>query len=366
MNTQGSEKQAIGQHQQHAAFRRPGKKLSSQTFPESLRKTVPNPQTSANPDPNPSRTPLSILLNEHSTPAIPLTQLKELVAFRELGTLTAVSKALHLTQPTVTRGIQQLEHTIGVPLFDHRPNRLVLTDVGRVASDRARAMLELCNDSVATIRGFASTQAAATPLEIGATLPGPLIWLSHSYKPAKRAIPTEVDGRLVRMEDVVRLLRQYRYSLVFTSREIFTHSGEAVESTFLGTEKLAVRINKFSALAARKRLSFADLRDQRFLVVTVIGPWKKIIEDNIPGAHFMYQQDSSSLEILQRSSSFPTFVTNLSQRPSPDDRVTIPITDRSNRVDVYATYLVSQKKRVMPLLRRMSRQWPTDILGCSA
>lgn len=327
--------------------------------------------------PQAGQVPLATLLGERTNPEIPLTQLKELVAFSELGTLAAAAHTLHLTQPTATRGMQQLERTLGVPVFDHRPNRLLLTEAGKIFARRARRILELTSDSVAATRGYASAQDASAVLRLGATLPGPFLWLEQRYQPGPRAPKYQIDHTLRTNDQVIRLLRQYRYSLVFTDEEIFSgddpdgttgqgnHNnqngrGEAVESAFIGTERVAVRINQFSALASRRRLSFADLHDQQFLVVSDIGPWKKVIEDNIPGARFMYQQDIPSLLILQDSSSFPTFTSNLAQNPTPDqdDRVTIPIDDPANRVDMYAAYLVSQKKKVMPLVRDMTRQWP--------
>jgi hypothetical protein len=332
------------------------------------------------------RLPLETLLGGTSNPETPLTRLKELVAFSELGTLAAASRALLLTQPTVTRGIQQLERTLGVPLFDHQPNRLILTDAGRIYARRARAILGLCADSVATVRGYVSAQDAAAVLSLGATLPGPTLWLDQVYKPSPGSHAYRSDDVLCPPDWVVPRLRQYSDALIFTSEEIFTAdqeshqksgdqttasptaanaTGEEVESAFIGTERIAVRVNKFSGLAGRRSVTFADLHDQQFLVVTDIGPWKQIIEDNIPGARFMYQQDPDSLQILQDSSSFPTFTSNLSKNPNPDDddRVTIPIDDPANRVDVYGAYLVSQKKRVMPLLHDMTRQWPAPIAG---
>lgn len=327
--------------------------------------------------------PLATLLDERTNPEIPLTQLKELVAFSELGTLAAAAHTLHLTQPTATRGMQQLERTLGVPIFDRRPNRLLLTETGKIFARRARRLLELASDSVAATRGYASSQDASAVLRLGATLPGPFLWLEQRYQPDPHAPKYQIDHTLRTDDEAIRLLRQYRYSLVLTDKEIFSDDdpdgsdnrdrqsshksqsdhGEAVESAFIGTERIAVRINQFSALTSRQKLSFADLHDQQFLVVSDIGPWKKVIEDNIPGARFMYQQDIPSLLTLQDSSSFPTFTSNLAQNPTPDqdDRVIIPIDDPANRVDMYAAYLVSQKKRVMPLLRDMTRQWPAPI-----
>lgn len=336
---------------------------------------------------SPDHLPLATLISETTNPTVSVTQLKELATFNELGTLAAASHALHLTQPTVTRGIQHLESTLGVPLFHHRPNRLVLTRAGEIYAQYARCILELYADSLATVRGYVSAHDGAAHLHIGATLPGPLMLLdriqalphsrahSHTHASADTSVDASVDTsphisidhQLCQPNQVIPRLRHYTDALIFTSEEIFTSSAvsdnDAIESAFIGSEHLSVCVNKFSDLASRHSVTFADLHDQQFLVVTDIGEWKKIIEDNIPGARFMYQQDLSSLLILQNSSVFPTFISNLSQdeHSQRDDRVTIPIDDPANRVDVYGTYLISQKKKVMPLIRDMTRLWPSEI-----
>lgn len=48
--------------------------------------------------------------------------LEELVAFAESGTLSGAAEKLHLTQPTVTRGMQKLESELGVALFNRSGN----------------------------------------------------------------------------------------------------------------------------------------------------------------------------------------------------------------------------------------------------
>ena len=59
--------------------------------------------------------------------------LEELVTFASEKTLAKTAEKLSVTQPTVTRGMQKLEDELGIQLFDRQPNRIVLTDTGKLA-----------------------------------------------------------------------------------------------------------------------------------------------------------------------------------------------------------------------------------------
>jgi DNA-binding transcriptional LysR family regulator len=71
-----------------------------------------------------------------------LQRLRLFLAVVESGSISAAARAVHLTQPAVTRNIQLLEESLGVALFDRRGRRVVLTPAGRALVPRARGLLE--------------------------------------------------------------------------------------------------------------------------------------------------------------------------------------------------------------------------------
>lgn len=71
-----------------------------------------------------------------------LQRLRLFLAVVERGSISAAARAVHLTQPAVTRNIQLLEESLGVALFDRRGRRVVLTPAGRALVPRARGLLE--------------------------------------------------------------------------------------------------------------------------------------------------------------------------------------------------------------------------------
>jgi len=74
----------------------------------------------------------------------PYLRLRHLRCFLEtarLGSLTAASQTLHISQPAVSKTIQELEEILGAQLFDRTGRRVMLTDAGRVYQSHAGAAL---------------------------------------------------------------------------------------------------------------------------------------------------------------------------------------------------------------------------------
>src|SRR4051812_48519518 len=71
-----------------------------------------------------------------------LDQLRAFVEVIERGSFTAAAKELSLTQPAVTRQVQELEHRFGVPLVERIGKRAYLTQAGEKLIEHARHLLE--------------------------------------------------------------------------------------------------------------------------------------------------------------------------------------------------------------------------------
>jgi len=66
-----------------------------------------------------------------------LTQLRDLVAIVEHGSLRAAARQLDIAQPLLTRSVRALEKDLGVVLFDRQALGMTLTPAGRVFHQRA-------------------------------------------------------------------------------------------------------------------------------------------------------------------------------------------------------------------------------------
>ena len=72
-----------------------------------------------------------------------LRVLRYFTAVVDEGSITDAAKVLHVTQPTLSRQLAQLEQEIGAPLFTRGRTGIELTDRGAVLNRYARDILEL-------------------------------------------------------------------------------------------------------------------------------------------------------------------------------------------------------------------------------
>ena len=60
----------------------------------------------------------------------------------EHGSMTSASVAAGMSQPALTQGLARMERTLGVTLFERRPEGARFTDAGRVLAERAQAAID--------------------------------------------------------------------------------------------------------------------------------------------------------------------------------------------------------------------------------
>ena len=72
-------------------------------------------------------------------------QVRAFLAASEEGSLSAAARALHQTQPTLSRQVTGLEQSLGVTLFERGHRKLQLTVAGLELLEHVRAMAEAAN-----------------------------------------------------------------------------------------------------------------------------------------------------------------------------------------------------------------------------
>lgn len=72
---------------------------------------------------------------------VSLDQIRYFVAVAEAGTTRAAAKALHVSQPPLSRQIRALEEEVGAPLFQRASTGMRLLPAGRRFYERATHIL---------------------------------------------------------------------------------------------------------------------------------------------------------------------------------------------------------------------------------
>ncbi|WP_341643885.1 LysR family transcriptional regulator [Thauera sp. SDU_THAU2] len=85
-----------------------------------------------------------------------LDQLQTLIAIADLGTLAAAAQALHLSAPTVSLHVSELESRLGVTLVHRGRHQTRLTPAGSQLVSSGRRLLKQVEDDVDKVRRFAA------------------------------------------------------------------------------------------------------------------------------------------------------------------------------------------------------------------
>jgi DNA-binding transcriptional LysR family regulator len=78
--------------------------------------------------------------------ALELQQLRQVLALAEHRSFVRAAAALHISQPALSRSIQNLERQFGSSLFVRSTSGVVPTDLGRLYIERARDLLRLADE----------------------------------------------------------------------------------------------------------------------------------------------------------------------------------------------------------------------------
>jgi LysR family hydrogen peroxide-inducible transcriptional activator len=81
-----------------------------------------------------------------------IRQLQYLKLLAEHGAFGKAAEAAHVTQPTLSAGIQELEKILGAPVVDRARSGVILTAVGDAALSRARVILNEAEELVEAAR----------------------------------------------------------------------------------------------------------------------------------------------------------------------------------------------------------------------
>ncbi|MFD6436577.1 transcriptional regulator CynR [Streptomyces venezuelae] len=128
-----------------------------------------------------------------------LRHLRYLLAVAEHGNFTRAAEELHISQPTLSQQIRQLERAVGVPLLDRSGRAVRLTDAGAAYLPHARRALQDLAAAERAVHDVTDLSRGALRLAVTPTftayLVGPLTALLHARHPgitlSLRELPQE-------------------------------------------------------------------------------------------------------------------------------------------------------------------------------
>jgi LysR family hydrogen peroxide-inducible transcriptional activator len=131
-----------------------------------------------------------------------LRQLQYLSLLAQHGSFSRAAEAAHVTQPTLSAGVQELERILGAPVVDRSRQGIILTAAGAEAVARARAILNQAEDLVQACQGAAQPLEGRLRLGVIPTiapflLPAALPRLKARYPKLRLFLREDLTARLI-------------------------------------------------------------------------------------------------------------------------------------------------------------------------
>lgn len=274
---------------------------------------------------------------------IELYELRQFAAFASAGTLLDAAESLHLSQPALSRNMKKLEEDLGIPLFIRRKNRLELNENGKYVLTLAK---ELLADAESLVEKAQTYDRKNRTISFGVCSPAPSWLISPllvSLYPNKMLQTETADEKLL-----LSGLENHTYQLIALSHK---PEGEQYFAKICGRESLLFALPKGHRFARRKSLSFKEMNGENMILMNGIGFWNFIRTEKMPDSRFLTQSDRFSFEELVRSSSLPSFTTDLAKKylETENIRIEIPISDPEASVTYYLVCLKESKKEFRSL-----------------
>jgi DNA-binding transcriptional LysR family regulator len=193
------------------------------------------------------------------------------------GGISNAAKALHRSQPAISRRIALLEQELGVPLFERVAGRARLSDAGRVMVPYAERAVAAAQDAENAVRALKLRHSGPVSLAVVGTLAGGR--LSKILKRFAGAHP-DVDLSLrtatsVEVSDLVQ-----RGEATIGLRYDRDRSND-LDYELLATERLQVVCAPDHPRASRRVARLADLRGERWIAFPEIPGRREITASHV-------------------------------------------------------------------------------------
>ncbi|UQA93158.1 LysR family transcriptional regulator [Streptomyces halobius] len=181
---------------------------------------------------------------------IELRHLRALAAIGDAGTITGAAAELRISQPALSRTLDQLERRVGGTLVERTTRSLRLTETGRRLCEQAHRILAELDEALAEAR------SGARPLRVGfawAALGAYTVPLLRDWRRAHPDTPAEVH----RLDDPETALRRGEVDVAFLRTEP-ADDGALITVPLYEEPRLAA-VCEGDPLAGRAAVELADL-----------------------------------------------------------------------------------------------------------
>jgi LysR family hydrogen peroxide-inducible transcriptional activator len=180
-----------------------------------------------------------------------LRQLQYLKLLVEHGSFSRAAEAAHVTQPTLSAGVQELEKILGAPVVDRGRAGVILTPVGEEAVRRASTILAQAEDLVQAARSAGQPLTGRFRLGV---IPTVAPFLLPKALPVLRTRFPKL--RLYLREDLThRLIASLKAGALDAALIALPYDTSGLETAPVGSDELLAAVPANHPLCARKTVS---------------------------------------------------------------------------------------------------------------
>jgi DNA-binding transcriptional LysR family regulator len=182
---------------------------------------------------------------------------------------------LHISQPSLSYAIRNLEESLGVDLFTRTKREVRLTDAGRLLL--AEAPGALAEIERALTRAGQAGRGELGELSVG-FIPSTASWLAPSCVRTFRATYPDVSLELVEMldEPLLEAVAAHQLDVALVRTPHANADDISCEPVF--SDRMCVVVPRAHRLAQNDELSYADLAEERFVLCSCARPRAEVRE----------------------------------------------------------------------------------------
>ena len=192
-----------------------------------------------------------------------IRQIEYFVEVAKQLSFTKAAAALHVSQPSISKAIQNLEAELGVPLFYRSSKQLELTDAGQAVLINSIQVLESFLNLRSELTDLMELKKGqiriGIPPIVGAEFFSKLISYYKEQYPYIEILLTEVGTKKIREEIETGELD---IGLVCSA----TSSNESLETIGFLKDPLQLIVHESHPLAQKQSIELADLQDDAFII----------------------------------------------------------------------------------------------------
>ncbi len=209
-----------------------------------------------------------------------LTLIRSFLAVAETGAITEAAERIGITQPALSRRLQQFEDHLGVPLMVRGRKGATLTEIGRLVQSEAQAILARYEHMQEMVNSHQRLEGGTVRIGGGATavsymLPEAIAAFQTAH-PQVRFQMREAGSSEIADDVLAGHLELGVVTLPVRDREL--------QVTPLTTDRIVLVARHDHPLAQRRRVRIQDLADQAFVAFEAGSALRQIIDSKLRDA----------------------------------------------------------------------------------